>query len=446
MTTASSTHRLPARAAINLTTRAWKQRAGLWWLAKVRSDPLSQLWQPDGILDPYPIYARLRAAGSLTRSGTGAWVVAGHEIAQQVLRDRRFGVREKGAPYPPDADSATPWDTRSAALDEGDVSFLELDPPHHTRLRRLVAPAFGPKMIASYRERIEQTAQGLLDTAVARGDFDLIADFAAPLPIRVISDLLGIPDVDTERFARYGNVVGAALDGIRSVRQAREYRAAVDDLNALFAGLIERRDEQPGDGVLNRLADAAGEQKLTSRELFATCRLLLVAGFETTVNLIGNGLLALLAHPAQWARFQGDPALATRVVEETLRYDPPVQATGRVAHEDVELAGRRVRTGQWVVVLLGAAGRDPDVHPDPERFDIGRKQAAEHLAFSAGIHYCVGAPLARLEGEIAFRTLAARLPELAQAGPVHRRTSFTIRGLSRFPLRVSTSVDQPKRA
>jgi P450-derived glycosyltransferase activator len=434
------------RAAVHFASQTWQQQLGLWWFAR-RGDLLSQAWQPSGILDPYPIYAKLRAAGPFTYSRAGVWVAADHHVAHQVLRDRRFGVREKDAPYPPEATS-TVRGSRDLVTDADVLSFLELDPPHHTRLRRLVTPAFGPKMIASYRDGIERAAHALLDEAVARGEFDLIADFASPLPIRVISDLLGVSGVDVKRFAHYGNIVAASLDGVTSLRQARELRSTTADLDALFTKLLERRADLPAESVLHRLADTAdadhaddtgdtGEAKLTTTELLATCRLLLVAGFETTVNLVGNGMLALLAHPEQWQLVRDQPDLAPRVVEEVLRYDPPVQATSRTAHEEIEVAGHTVRPGQLVVVLLASAGRDTDVHDDPDRFDITRDHAAEHLAFSGGIHYCIGAPLARLEGEIAFRTLAERLPELAQAGPVHRRTSFTIRGLARFPMRLA---------
>jgi P450-derived glycosyltransferase activator len=440
--TASATAR--AGAALALTTQLWKQRLGVWWLGRVRGDTLSRVWLPAGIRDPYPLYARLRAEGPLPRSRTGAWVAARHEVANQVLRDRRFGVRATDAPYPPASGVGTLTPGGDQAPDEAvaewDMSFLELDPPHHTRLRRLVAPAFGPRMITGYRERIERTTSELLDKATANGEFDLIRDFATPLPIAVISDLLGIPDVDVERFSRYGNIVGASLDGVHSVRHARELREARADLNALFTQLVEQRRTEPGDDVISRLGRALGEEKLAGPELLNTARLLLVAGFETTVNLIGNGMLALLAHPDQWERLRTDPSLAPRVVEEILRYDPPVQGTTRIAHETIELAGRTVRPGQWVVVLLGAAGRDAAVYDDPDRFDIGRDTDVEHLAFSSGIHYCVGAPLARLEGEIAFRALAERLPDLVRAGPVHRRTSFTIRGVSTFPLTLASQL------
>jgi P450-derived glycosyltransferase activator len=433
--TASTTTR--AKAAFALTTRLWKQRLGMWWLGRVRDDTLSRVWLPAGIVDPYPLYARLRAEGPLPRSRTGAWVAARHQIANQILRDRRFGVRDKDAPYPPPASGAglTGSDaTTEDSVAEWDMSFLELDPPHHTRLRRLVAPAFGPRMIARYRERIVRTTSDLLDKAIADREFDLIRDFATPLPIAVISDLLGIPDVDVARFSRYGNIVGASLDGVHSVRHARELRAAKADLNALFTRLADQRRADPGDDVISRLTQALGDEKIEGRELLNTARLLLVAGFETTVNLIGNGMLALLAHPDQWERLRADPSLAPRVVEEVLRYDPPVQGTTRIAHEEIDVAGTPVRPGGWVVVLLGAAGRDAEVYQDPDQFDIGRETDVEHLAFSSGIHYCVGAPLARLEGEVAFRLLAERLPELVRAGPARRRTSFTIRGLSRFPL------------
>ncbi|GAB3402738.1 cytochrome P450 [Flindersiella endophytica] len=430
-----------ARSAVRLTTSAWTQRIGLWWLAQLRSDQLARALRTGGIPDPYPMYAQLRAAGPLTRSGVGVWVTAQHKVAAQIVRDRRFGVREKGAPYPSDGTSAVRGvrgDLLASEDASEEVSFLKLDTPHHTRLRRLVAPTFGPKMIASYRSRIEQTAHSLLDAAIAKDEFDLMADFATPLPIRVISDLLGVPDIDIERFARYGAALGGSLDGINSVRQAREFHVAIAALNDLFRTLLERRSDQPGDSVINRLADAVGEEKLTPMELLSTCRLLLVAGFETTANLIGNGMLALLSHPDQWKRLHADPTLAAATVEEVLRYDSPSHATTRTAHERIEIGDHVIEPGQVVIVLLGATGRDPGAHQDPDRFDIERTQQTEHLAFSSGAHYCVGAPLARLEGEIAFRTLAERLPELLHAGRARRRKSFAVRGLTSLPLRLTS--------
>jgi hypothetical protein len=369
------------------------------------------------------VYRDLRARGDVLPTRLGNWLTTSHAAADAVLRDRRFGVREAGVEYGPQP---------------LDLSFLERDPPDHTRLRRLAAPAFTPRRIADRRARVEQVTAGLVDALVADarrgGAVDLVAGLAAPLPIAVITDLLGIPDADAATFARYGTTIGSALDGVRSLRHARELMTAQAALTRILDDLVARRRADPQDDLVGRLVAAEGDT-LTAEELLTMCRLLLVAGFETTVNLVGNAVRALLAEPEQWQALRADPGLAGAAVEETLRHDPPVQRTGRVAHEPLDLAGRPVRRGQWVIALIGAAGRDPLAHRDPDRFDLRRSQRTEHLAFSAGIHYCVGAPLARLEAEVALATLAERA-DLRPAGRVTYRAGTTIRGLARLPVAV----------
>ncbi|TWP45156.1 cytochrome P450 [Lentzea tibetensis] len=358
--------------------------------------------------DPHPVYERMRARGPLILDG-GMWLTTSYELSNRILRDRRFGVRYTDGTYP----------NASEVFPE---SFLEADPPDHTRLRRLSAPAFSPKRIDEYRPRVEKIAEALLD----KGEFDLIADFAAPLPIAVISDLLGIPDEDTTEFADYGKLVAASFDGGVSEEMMR----ASEKVLALFTRLIEERRAKPGDDVISSLVAAEAERELTARELMGTLLLLLVAGFETTVNLIGNGTKALLDHPSQWAFLKANPDVAPDVVEEVLRWAPPVQLTSRIAHEDVGQIG----VDQEVNIIIGAANRDPAVYPDPNRFDVMRVRKPEHLAFSSGIHYCLGATLARMEGDVAFRALAKRVPDLRQAGPVTYRDSVVIRGLATFPV------------
>ncbi|XVV02212.1 cytochrome P450 [Actinosynnema sp. CA-248983] len=377
----------------------------------------------DTTTDPYPLYERMRAKGPLYKERTGQWVTTSHALANSVLRDRRFGVRKADGELP--GMSPVARDATGTFHD----SFLEQDPPDHTRLRRLAAPAFSPRRIDGYRARVEE----LVDELLARRDFDLIADFAAPLPIAVISTLLGIPGEDTAEFAEYGKVVGATLDGPTSLAQVRALRKTTADLDALFTRLIERRRHDPGEDVVSDLVRAEGDGKIDTRELVATCGLLLIAGFETTVNLIGNGTAALLRHPDQFALLRADPDLAPAVVEEVLRFDPPVQLTARVAHEDVDVAGHRVRRDEEVYLVVAAANRDPEVYPDPDRFDLTRERKPEHLAFSSGIHYCLGATLARMEGEVVFRALA-RLPRLRQAGAATHRASTVIRGFASFPV------------
>ncbi len=409
--------------AARLATQLWRVRAAIWTAGRLRGDHAAQLRLRSGRLNPYPIYERLRAAGPLTRTASGEWATPSHELCNKVLRDRRFGVRPAEAPTP---------DLSAEAMD---LSMLDRDPPDHTRLRRLAMPAFSPKMLSSYQPRIDKVVEGILDEAEHRGEFDLMTDFAAPFPIAVITELLGIPDADAAHFSQYGAVIGSALDGVQSVRHAGQLMAADRDLQRIFSRLIDERIAQPRDDVISHLAAAMGDDRLTPIELITMCRLLLIAGFETTVNLIGNGTLALLRHRDQWDELCADPELAPAVVEETLRYDPPVQGTGRFAHEAIDIAGQRIPRDGWVQVYLGAANRDPEIFTAPDQFDIHRANSSEHLAFSGGVHYCLGAPLARLEGAIAFRALSRRMPRLRQSGRLVRRRTVTIRGLRHFPVR-----------
>ncbi|MCG8915484.1 cytochrome P450 [Actinokineospora sp. PR83] len=398
---------------------------GVWGIAAA-GDPLARVVAPPWRADPYAQYRRLRGA---QRSRTGAVTVASHALVSQVLRDRRLGVRTADGSEPaPFARSPLPAEHLVTH------TFLEEDPPNHTRLRGLARPAFGPKQIAGYRESVQKTTHRLLDDALAKPVFDLVADFASPLPIAVISDLLGVPDVDADTFLRYGRVLGASLDGIKSVRHARDLRDATGELQKLFLRLIEERTACPGPDVISTLVGALGRGELTEQELLSTCELLLIAGFETTSNLIGNAVHTFAAHPEQWAALRADPALAPAAVDEVLRYESPVQMTQRLPHEDVEIGGVKARAGTIVACLLGAANRDPEVFTDPDRFDISRPDSGDHLSFSSGIHYCLGAPLARLEGEVALTALAERLPELKPVGRARWRKTVVIRGLTRYRL------------
>ncbi|MFI9508125.1 cytochrome P450 [Nocardia sp. NPDC052566] len=401
---------------------------GSGWLLALSGDRLARLGNAPWRMDPYPIYAELRATGPWLPSRTGMTMAPGYHLCDAVLRDRRFGVQRSTASPPS-------YQAQFLADIEATPSFLDLDPPEHTRLRGLARPAFSARKITGYRPAVERVTKELLDRATSKGSFDLIADFATPLPIAVISDLLGIPDVDAEIFADYGTALVASLDGVRSLRHARELKEATAQLHSLFTRLADERTSDPGDDVISALATARAEQRLTGLELVATCRLLLIAGFETTVNLIGNAVSALLRHPAQWGLLCTDPDLAERAVEETLRYDPPIQLTGRFAKEDFEFGGHRFRRDDVVVLLLGATGRDERVFARPDEFDITRTPEAGHLAFSSGIHYCLGAPLARMEGAVALRALAERAPDLRPAGPERRRNTTVIRGLRRLPVR-----------
>ncbi|HEU5484930.1 MAG TPA: cytochrome P450 [Microlunatus sp.] len=414
---------MAVREQIRFLTAFAKERAVLRYGAHLRRDPLSRLHLNEGRRNPYPIYDEVRARGRLIRSTAGVWTTASHDVCEQVLRDRRFGVEMRAE------------DQRSGSPQ---LSFLEMDPPDHTRLRRFVMPTFSPRAVAGFDPRITEIIGGLLDAVPGDGGFDLVADFAAPMPIAVITRLLGIPDASSAEFERYGATFGSALGGLQSLRHARELFEAQKQLQRIFTELMEVRRAEPADDVISRLVTAPGEQ-ITPDDMVPMCTLLLIAGFETTVNLIGNTVHALLQRPHLWRRLVDDPRLVDAAVEETLRFDPPVQRTARVAHADVEVAGRRVAAGELVITLIGGAGRDPQVVDRPDEFDLDRDRR-DHLAFSAGLHYCVGAPLAKLEASIAVRELVTRFPDLVIDGRAERRGGTLIRGLASLPVRTALAA------
>ena len=387
---------------------------------------LAALAEPAVIADPYPLLARLREASPFTALD-GALVVFGrYEDCSRLLRDpRASSERERSRLAPPGAPR-----TRS---------FLSLDPPDHTRLRRLVASAFTPRVVATLASRITQISDELLTAAGHGGELELVSQLAYPLPVRIISELLGVPPEDHSRFAgwsaKLAHSVQPSFGALDPAERAAAEQASVE-FGEYFTELIAVRRSSPADDLLTKLikAEDAGD-RLTVEELIATCVLLLVAGHETTVGLISNAMLALLRNPGQYAALAGDPALAPNAVEETLRYDPPVQLTGRVARRGIAIDGVEPADGAVLLLLLAATGRDPAVFADPDVFHIGRG-AREHLAFAAGPHFCLGAPLARLEATIALRALATRLacPVLDEAGLVYK-SNFNLRGPERMVIR-----------
>ncbi|HSE93732.1 MAG TPA: cytochrome P450 [Methylomirabilota bacterium] len=385
---------------------------------------------PEFLADPYPTYHRLRAEDPVHHSPLGFWVLTRYEDVVAVLRDPRC-VKEPIA--------ALIAARFGVAVPPGiGLSMLDRDPPDHTRLRSLVSKAFTPRVVQRLRLHVQQIVDGLLDRAEAAGSMDLIEQFAYPLPVIVICEMLGVPVEDHERFKGWGLDIARGLDSILLPPDSevpRRSAAARHALSDYFRSLIVERRAAPRDDLLSALiaAEEAGDT-LSEDELLATCILLLVAGHETTVNLIGNGTLALLRHPGELQRLRESPSLLASAVEELLRFDGPVQRTARVPSEDVTIGGRTIGKGEMVMPFIGAADRDPAQFPEPDRLDIARADN-RHIAFGWGIHFCLGAPLARLEGQIAIGTLVRRLPKLALAvdRPEYRQ-SLTLRGLQALPV------------
>ncbi|WP_040586428.1 cytochrome P450 [Sciscionella marina] len=393
--------------------------------AALFGDPCARVFREPPLSDPYPEYERIRSRGPVCTSRVGLAVTADHALCSSILRDNDWRV------IPPEVFHPGPWDEREIAHPV-DHSLLSMNPPDHTRLRRVVSPWFTPRALRTRTERIEATVREFLDELATRERFDLISDFATRVPIRVICDLLGVDDERHADFAYWGQVLGSTIDGVRTLGQLREVETVGRAMTAYFTELLRKRRIDPGEDVVSGLV--AHDEEFSERDLTATAGLLLGAGFETTRNLIGNGILALLRHPEQLHLLQAEPERAGNAVEEILRYDSPVQQTARTPAADTELAGVPLRKGGLLGVLLGAANRDPRVFTDPHRFDITRQNAREHLSFSGGAHFCLGAGLARMEGEIALRELVARFPGLAAVSAPRRRPTRVLRGIASLPM------------
>ena len=364
--------------------------------------------------DPYGLYRDLREKDPVHRLRTlDAWALTRYEDVDAVLRNHhRFTNVDR------------------AMVDTGLKTMLDFDPPDHTRLRSLVFRAFTPRAIAAYRERIQRIADQLLDDVEGQDRFDLIAALAFPLPLLVIAEMVGVEPEDMDRFEAWSNDSAVSVEPILTPDELARVEKARTELFAYFEEVIEQRRREPRDDIVSALLAVEEEDgdRLSHEELLGTLLLILVAGNETTRNLIGNGMLALLRHPDQMQRLREDPKLMKPAIEELLRYDSPVQMDGRVAVEDTELGGRRIRAGQRVIAMIGAANRDPAAFPNPDALDIGRREKT-HLSFGRGVHHCLGSSLAQLEGQIAFSALLRRFRSIRLATPPRRRTQVVLRGL-----------------
>ncbi|GEL22866.1 putative cytochrome P450 140 [Pseudonocardia sulfidoxydans NBRC 16205] len=399
---------------------------------------------PTVLDEPYPFYEQVRARGRFVDTGLAVTTVD-HAAVTEILRSKDFGVGMRMPENLPGAIRLALKAGGTWALGPAQPpSMLAADPPDHTRYRKLVTRAFSAKQVAALRHRTEEIADGLLDDLAARpgATADLVADYAALLPATVIAEMLGAPPAMRDQFLRWGEGGALSLDMGLTFAEFRRTERDIDALHDWMLGHFDRIRANPGSDILSALVGVHDEEGgLSEDELSSIAMLLLAAGFETTVNLIGSGAALLLEHPDQLALLHEDPSRWANAIDEMLRIDSPVQRTGRVADVDVEVAGTRLAAGSVVIVQLGGANRDPAVFDDPTRFDVLRANAGDHIAFSGGIHYCLGAALAKMEGEVALRKLFERFPDLTAAGPGRRRPTRTLRGYACLPVSLArTSV------
>jgi cytochrome P450 len=405
---------------------------------------------PASRADPYPLYDEVRARGPLVR-GRLAWLTATHAVASEVLRRDDFRAGADDEAFPPPMRALARWSRDERAMSPIDPpSLLVVEPPDHTRYRKLVSRVFTARAVEGLRAYVERVADELLDELEHTGRdgaVDLVAAYATLLPVTVIAHVLGVPRSERHTVLRFGEQAAPSLDVALSLRQFRQVDAGLRGFNRWLRTHLDSLRRSPGDDLLSQLVTIEDDgRRLGDVELRATAGLLLAAGFETTVNLLGSGTELLLRHPDQLAQVRADPSLWPGAVEEALRYESPVQVTARFAVADTEVAGSRVGRGGLVVTMLGGANRDPTVFDDPHVFDIRRSNAREHLSFSSGRHFCLGASLARLEGEVGLQRLFERFPGLELAGTPRRRSTRVLRGWESLPVRTSRAAAVPVRA
>ena len=393
--------------------------------------------RPEVMADPYPAFTELRATNPVYWSPVlKGWVLTRYADVRAALHDSRLS-----------ADRITPFMNSLPPARRVALSGLEriltrwavfVDPPVHTRLRGLMNKAFTPRAIETLRGRIGEIVDRLIDRVAPRGRMDMIADFAYPLPATVIAGMLGVPEKDVERFKSWSDDLAAFVGGAQATPQKYERACyGLSEMDTYFRAIVrERRSSPPRDDVIGGLVAAEEDGRVLSEdELVATAVLILFAGHETTANLIGNGMIALLHHPAEMAKWRARPEIAESAVEELLRYDSPAASVTRVAKETVSYGGRRIAPGDRLFLMINAANRDAEQFTDPDRLDLGRRDN-RHIAFGYSAHYCIGAPLARLEGEIAFTRLLARLDRFElERRDLEWSDNLVLRGAKEIPLR-----------
>ena len=414
-------HGLP-RAALLAAARRGDLQARLFAAAGTTADL-------DGI------FAEIRGRGPLHK-GAFSYLTAGHATVREVLssNDFRTGIAPDSNRLP---GRLADWSAGEFIHPVAPPSLLVTEPPDHTRYRRLVTRVFTVRAVENLRGRVEEIANGLLDTIDPSEPTDLVETYCGLLPVTVIAEILGVPPQDREQVLRLGAAAAPSLDMGLPWRQFRAVEAALTAFDAWLTGHLDRLRTDPGDDLLSQLVAAREDGVgLNDLELRATAGLVLAAGFETTVNLLGNGVALLHDHPDQLDVLTDDPGSWPNAVDEILRFDPPVLLTGRTCRQDTAVAGVPVPKGALVTTILAAANRDPAVFTDPDRFDVRRENAREHISFSSGRHYCLGAALARMEGEVGLRTLFARYPKLRRVPGATRRGTRILRGFERLPVRL----------
>lgn len=389
------------------------------------------LESPDVVRNPYPYFNEWRRAGKpLFHNGLGMHLAFTHADANAVLRSKSLGRIWK------DKEPDDLWNTFNWLHSD---SILESEPPKHTRLRALVAKAFVRGQIERLRPAVMRIADDLIDTAIRKqerqGSFDLIADYAEPLPVAVIAELLGVPEDRRENLRPWSQQIVKMYDYNKTAEDELLAQRAANDFAEFVKELADERRRHPREDLLTHLAQVEAEgERLNERELVATAVLILNAGHEASVNGFGNGMLQLFQHPEQYNELRSDPwALAETAIEEMLRFDSPLHLFERTAKEDTEIGGVQIKAGQKIAALLGSANRDPDMFEQADHFDI-RRDPNNHIAFGAGIHFCLGAPLARLEMAVTVPRLIERLPNLRLAGEPVQRDTFVLRGYHSIPV------------